>query len=965
MNSQGLLTYDLFTLMNLNEDSKVSQRLSISFFIIGGSDKIAKIDYINLKQTPDATNEITTIKPVDNVQVTIGAEVLVSAALKFPMGDVTITVEKDGADVTSTVLSNGVFNTTIEGVYTVTYSYEGVTSKERTITVTSEPVVTTDNTSTTINYDQALDIFATIVPNDGSTVTYKAYMDDVDVSLDVLSTLTEGVQFNANQTGDYRIVMQSETTEPVEITVTVQTGWISEVSGTNQNYVADGNLILSYEGGFYWPKHEKTTTVTAEKPFLVVDAKSITGGTWKMDIDTLMGNAIPESNQTGIRVIDLRPLLGENLQKDMKFAVLIVGSNVELELNAFTFMSMDEIAVAYNSIINVVPTTNQTVSVNTPIQVSADLKYEIEGQEVGIKVVDSNEVDVTSTVLSEGVVTFTLPGTYKVLFESIYATTIERVFTVASDADPILTTTNVLTNDVQLNEAYALNVSVENPVDGETIAYKVTKDDGIADLSSLLIANGSFMANETGVYTITSSYSGALDLVQTVTVVSGWIHENVTNGGTIESSFSNDKFTIHYAGPFHWPTSKYQMTITTDLTPFVVFNVESITGGTWKMELGDPYKTTVIAEGTTTGQIIIDLRDHVAAAGYGETNKELTMTFTVYIVGGDVSLTLSPFELLTEAEVAQNYNQIIQVAPQNNVSVLPNTEVNVSASLKYPVIGESVLITIFDSNLVDVTSTVFAAGKFMAATPGIYTVHYESQLADPVTRMIEVVAPETPVITSTNNASNTILIDEAYLINVSVENPTDGQSLSFAVFKNGGVEDVVLTVFNETTMTFETDATGTYEIVASYPGAVDLSLTVIVKTAWTPENLTNGGSLTITAEASVTTFHYVGGYYWPTSKFVTPVTTDSTPYLVLQVDQITGGTWKMELGDPYKTTVVADGTTTGQIIIDLRDHVAAAGYGQTNIELNMTLTIYIVGGDVTLKISSFQFLTQAERDLLS
>lgn len=961
VNTTGLFTYDLYHLMNLNEDTKTSQRLSISFFIIGGNDKIAKIDYINLKQTPDAENEIILVKPVDNMQVTVGAEVLVSASLKYPLGHVSIKVENDDVDVTSTVLVDGVFSTTDEGVYTITYSFEGVQSKTRTITVTSEPVITTDNTSTTINYDQPLDILATVQPNDDSTVTYQAFLGEDDVSDVVFTVQDQGVRFNATETGNYRIVMQSETTDAVEITITVQTGWISEVSGNNQNNVVDGNLVLSYSGGYYWPKHEKIVTVTEEQLYLVVDAKSITGGTWKLDIDGLMNNAIPESSQTGLHVIDLSALIGESSQKEMKFVVLIVGSDIRLELNAFTFMSLEEVAENYNSIINVVPATNQTVSAHAPISVSAALKYAVDGHEVSVKVVDSNELDITDTVLQDGVVTLTQPGVYQIIYESSYADSVTRTVTVLNESEPILSTTNDSETSIEYNQAYPLNVEVENPVDGEVVTYVVTKDGELDDLSNLLIQDGVFTATETGVYTVTASYEDALDLVQTITVVTGWIHENITNGGAIESSFINDEFTIHYAGPFHWPTSKYLINITTDLTPFVSFNVNSITGGTWKLQLGDPYHVDIIAEGTTTGHILIDLRTVVASAGYGETHNELTMTFTVYIVGGDVNLKLTPFEVLTEEQVAQNYNEIVHVTPQNNVSVLPDVEVNVGASLKYPVVGEEIIMTVNNDEDTDVTSEVLIDGKFKTSTPGLYTVYYENALADLVTRTIEVVAPETPVITSTNEASETILIDQPYVLDINVDNPVDGQSLSYAVYKDGGEVDIVLAVFNESTMTFETDTTGSYEIVVSYQGANDLILTVIVKTAWVPAE---ENTVSITAVEGVTTFHYNGGFYWPKATTITPVTTDETPYLVLQVDEITGGTWKMELGDPYAQEIVSSGTTTGQIIIDLRDYVAGSGYGQTDIELNMTLAIFVIGENVTLKVSSIQFLTQAQRDLL-
>lgn len=964
LNTLGLYTYDLYQLMNLSDETKVSGRLSINFFIIGGSDKIAKIDYVNLKQTPDASNEIILVKPVDNLQVSIDAEVLVSAALKYQLGNVSISVENEsGTDVTSSVLAGGVFKSSIEGIYTITYSFDGVATKQRVITVTSEPVISTDNTSTTITYDQSLELRATVLPDDGSTVTYKAFLDEIEVSNDVLTLDEQGSVFRALETGIYKIVMKSDTTEAVEIMITVVSGWTSEASGTNQNYVHDGKLVMEYSGNFYWPKHERELTVSLDKPYLIVDVNTITGGTWKLDIDLLMSNAIPENGSVGTRVIDLTSLLGDANEKNMKFVLLIVGGNVKLELNTFKFASYDEVVHDYNSIINVLPATSSTISVNTPLNVSAELKYPVEGHAVTITVFNESQEDVTSSVLVEGAVMFNLPGTYKVVYQSELASSIEKTIIVLDDSEPILSTTNELQKSISLDEGYALNVSIENPAVGQVITYKVTRDGGSENLADSTISNHTFSASETGVYTVTASYPGALDLVQSITVESGWIHETITNGA-IESSFIDDTFTLHYAGPFYWPTSKYKLNVTTDLTPFVSFNVASITGGTWKLQLGDPYHVDIIAEGSRTGHILIDLRTVAASAGYGETGKELEMTFTVYIVGGDVALNLSAFELLTANEVAQAYNQIVTVAPTNNVSVLPNVEVNVNAALKYPVGSEEISYTVKDSNDVDVTLSTLLNGKFSAATPGIYTIYYEHSLADTLTRVIEVVAPETPVITTTNEAIKTILTNENYVLSFAVENPVSGKTLTYKVFLNGGLEDIKASVLEESTMTFVADTTGSYQVIAMYEGAQDVALSINVKTAWIPENLSNGGTLTISASAGVTTFNYQGGFYWPISKLIQPVTTDQTPYLVLNVEQIVGGTWKMELGDPYQTTIVSEGSTTGQIIIDLRNHVAAAGYSQTNVKLDMTLTVYVIGSNVTLKITSIQFLNQAQRDLL-
>lgn len=965
INTTGIFSYDLYHIMGLNTSNKTTQRLSISFFIIGGNDKIAKIDYINLKQTPDATNEIIMVKPVDNMIVPIDTDVLVSATLKFPLGNVVIIVEKDNVDVTSTVLVDGVFSTSVEGLYTITYSFEDVTSVVRTVTVTSAPVVITDNTSTTINYDQSLDIIATVDPDDGSTITYQAFLGEVEVTDSVFTALTQGVRFKALETGNYRIVMKSETTEAIEINITVVTGWTSEASGNNQNAVVDGNLVLSYSGNFYWPKHEKTVTVTNEAPFLVIDVASITGGTWKVDIDLLMNNAVPENAQSGLRIIDLRTILGQDAQKDMKFVLLIVGANVRLELNTFTFMSEEDIAQNYNSIVNVVPNTDQAVSVNTPFNISAALKYPIAGEIVAMNVFNASDENITSSVLASGVLTFTVPGIYEVVFSSPYAESITRVFTVVSDEEPILSTTNNTTASIGLDVDYDLAVDVENPVTGKEITYVVTKDGGVENLASVLIVDGIFSASVTGVYTVTASYEGALDLVQTITVVSGWTHEVINNGGSLTSSFSNDEFALRYAGQFYWPTLKYQVAITTDLTPYVVFNVNAITGGTWKMQLGDPYHVDVIAEGTRTGLIIIDLRTLVAGAGYGETSQSLNMTFTIYIVGGNVELKLTPFEALTASEVAQRYNQIINVTPQNNMSILPDAEVSLSAALKYPIVGETVNVTVKNAADEDVTSTTVVSGTFKTSTPGIYTVIYENEYADAVTRTIEVVSLETPILSTTNQLTTTIIIDEDLVLDIDVENPVVGESITVSIFKDGGEIDLSSTVFNVSTMTFNTNTTGNYQVVVSYEGAVDLILEVIVKTSWIPENFNNGGTLTVSAVEGVISLKYTGGFYWPTTKYVTPVTTDTTPYLVLNIASITGGTWKMELGDPYRTTVITEGTTSGQIIIDIRDHVALAGYGETSQSLNMTLTFYIIGENVELKITSVQFLTQAQRDLLS
>ncbi|MFA5692814.1 MAG: hypothetical protein WC907_04275 [Acholeplasmataceae bacterium] len=649
INETGLMVYDLYKLLNLNENNKVTQRISINFFIIGGNDKIAKLDYLRISQEPEY-NEIINVTPSSNKIISIDEPLNVGATLKFPLGEVSIVVKNDqDEDVTDLVLENNIFKTDVIGTYKIYYSYEDLTVVERIVTVTEADIISTNNSDETIKYNETVLIYGEVENNSQKTVTYKAFFDDVDVTDEVLSLDSNGATFTPTNSGVYKVVLSSEGLDSIELTYTVVTGWINENYGNNTNYYENGLLVMEYSGGWHYPSHELNVTVHKEKPFLVVDVNDITGGNWKLDVDGHLDDAIPQNSEKGLRIIDLRPFLGSNDSLQIKFKILIVGSDIRLELSAFEFLSELEIAHNYNAIVNVLPNSNKKVEPNGTVLVSAELKYPISNEEVSIKVLNSDEDDVTSEVLIGGVFKTSIEGEYTLYFMNDYAETVTRVIKVL--LDPVINSNNPSSEDIIVETVHNIDVSVSNPTPEGELSYVVTMLGDDTDITSLVfdVDTKEFMTDVTGTYVLTISYPDADDLVLTLVVKTDWVLEDPA-GGTVNVDYNKGKITIHYEGDFYWPKSKTVIPITTDNTPYLVLDIESITGGTWKLGFGDPYEEEILETGDHSGVIIFDLRDYVAASGYGETHKELNMTLNFYIVGSDVTLKINSIKTLTQAE---------------------------------------------------------------------------------------------------------------------------------------------------------------------------------------------------------------------------------------------------------------------------------------------------------------------------
>ena len=346
-NNVGVFTVDLYKLFGLNDDNKVAEKVSYSIFIVGGVGSVCTVDYITNNSEIDETPVIVDVVPATNKTVASGEQVELGAALKLHSGEVTITVEKDGVDVTETVLNGNVFSTTVEGVYTVTYSYLGAQSVTRTITVESPEVPTislgTEDKTVTVNESVNLQYTIANAP-DGAKATVTVLCGEQDVTNKVLN----GEVFTAADTGVYVVSFQYAGATTQSVTLTVVSAWTS----TDTNITIsekDGKLIILAHND--WPKAQITfhDMIIDNAPYLKISIADETDARYKLEFGDAEWNDIklikPESAEKGVFYIDLRqaPYVGKtDKPQTITFYIYAVGTNQKVVVDHFEFITENQ-----------------------------------------------------------------------------------------------------------------------------------------------------------------------------------------------------------------------------------------------------------------------------------------------------------------------------------------------------------------------------------------------------------------------------------------------------------------------------------------------------------------------------------------------------------------------------------------------------------------------------------------------
>ncbi|MGN1040398.1 MAG: hypothetical protein ACI4QL_03115 [Candidatus Fimimonas sp.] len=346
-NNVGIFTIDLYELFGLNENTKIAERVSYSIFIVGPVGAICTVDYITNNNQIDEAPVIVDVVPATSKTVAAGEQVTLSAALKLHNGNVTITVEKDGVDVTETVLNGNVFSTEVDGVYTVTYSYEGAQSVTRTITVepASVPTISLGTEDGTVTVGESVTLQYTIAnAPDGAKATITVTCDDQDVTSKVLSDEV----FLATDTGVYVISFSYQGATTQTITLTVVSKWTSIDSNITISE-KDGQLIILAH--YDWPKAQITFNdmVINDAPYLKISIAEATNARYKIEFgDDYYGvkEVIKaEGDEKGVFYIDLRqaPYEGKfDTPQTITFYIYVIGTNQQVVVDCFEFVTEPE-----------------------------------------------------------------------------------------------------------------------------------------------------------------------------------------------------------------------------------------------------------------------------------------------------------------------------------------------------------------------------------------------------------------------------------------------------------------------------------------------------------------------------------------------------------------------------------------------------------------------------------------------
>ncbi len=634
----GIYTIDLYQLFNLNEDNKVAEKMSYSIFIVGGVGSVCTVDYITNNDQIDATPEIVNVVPAENKTLTPNEQLTLGAELKLHKDDVTITVTKDEVDVTEQVLNNKVFQTEVPGTYVVTFSYAGAQSVTRTITVTSpsEPVISVATQSQTLKVNQQLALqYELQNAVGGGTVTVTVKCNDVDVTADVLT----GDTFATANTGVYTVEFTFSGAATQTVTLTVVSNWTS----TDKNIQIseqDGTLVLFAE--YDWPKAEITfrDMVIDNAPFLKITVDDSSNAAWKVEFGDAAYNVIHtikgESGDKGTFYIDLRqaPYEGKtDSPETITFYIYVVGTNAMLKVTEFKFVQIDEVP---DEIVDIKPETDKTVAVGQQLDVSAKLK--LRGTAANVSVTKDG-VNVTESVINNGVFAAAEAGTYTITFSHEKAQSVTRTVIVEDATKPVI---SVITQSqtIKVNQELELQYELQNVSsdDGVTIIVKCNDVDVTADV----LTGIKFAAANTGVYTVEFAFAGAATQTITLTVESNW----TSTDNNIQISEQDGALILHADN--QWPKAEITFRdMVIDDAPFLKITVGDASNAAWKLEFGDKEGDKVVIKGESgdKGTFYIDLRQ---APYENKTDSPQTITFYIYVVGTDVQLVVEEFEFVTE-----------------------------------------------------------------------------------------------------------------------------------------------------------------------------------------------------------------------------------------------------------------------------------------------------------------------------
>ena len=359
---------------------------------------------------------------------------------------------------------------------------------------------------------------------------------------------------------------------------------------------------------------------------------------------------------------------------------------------------------------------------------------------------------------------------------------------------------------------------------------------------------------------------------------------------------------------------------------------------------------TAISENNNTGIFTVDLYQ---LFGLTETNKVATkVAYDIFVIGGVGKY--AKVDYITNNDTVME-TPVITAVPDADKTILAQEQLNISASLKFPV--GNVNITVTDGDGTDVTESVLIEGVFATANLGTYTVVYSYEGAQTVTRTIEVITAEAPIIQTGNPTSTNVAIGKDVNIVANVNNPVAGTDLVYSVFLNSGTTDLSATVLTDITggKKFNVNTTGVYKVVLSYVGATSVELTINVNTGWTPES----AAQVITATNGTIKFRTTG-YGWPKAKREYQIKIADAPFLKITIGATSNANWKLVFGykGDFENDLQAETSKKGTYYYDLRN----GGFNSTHQSqvMDVMFGLMVVGSNVDLYVEEFAFVTEAQ-----
>ena len=868
-------------------------------------------------------------------------------------------------DLTSSIVVSGSVDTSTIGTYTLTYDVSDTSgnpadSVTRTVNVvdTTVPVITLlGDTTVTIEVGATYtDSGATAADNyDGDLTSSIAIVNNVDTSTVGTYTVTYDVSDASGNAADpvTRTVNVVDTTVPVitllgDTTVTIEVGATYTDSGATAADNYDGDLTSSIA----IVNNVDTSTVgTYTVTYNVSDAsgnaavpvtRTVNVVDTTVPVITLLGDTTV-TIEVGTTYTDSGATAADNYDGDLTSSIAIVNNVDTSTVGTYTvtYNVSDTSGNAADSVtrtVNVVDTTAPVITLlgDNPMTIEVGTTF----TDPGATASDAGDGDLTSSIVVSGSVDTSTIGTYTLTYDVSD--------TSGNAADSVTRTVNVVDTTAPVITLLGDNLMTIEVGTTFTDPGAVATDNYDGDLTSSIVVSGSVDTSTIGTYTLTynvsdASGNAAVPVTRTVNVVDTTVPVITLLGDTTVTIEVGATYTDSGATA----ADNYDGDLTSSIA--IVNNVDTSTVGTYTVtynvsdtsgNAADSVTRTVNVVDTTVPVITL-LGDTTVTIEVGATytdsgataadNYDGDLTSSIAIVNNVDTSTVGTYTVTYNVSdtsgnaavpVTRTVNVVDTTAPV--ITLLGDNPMTIEVGSTFTDPGA----TASDAGDGDLTSSIVVTGSVDTSTLGTYTLTYNvsdasGNVADPVTRTVNVVDTTAPVITLLGDNPMTIEVGSTFTDPGATALDAGDGDLTSSIVVSGSVDTSTIGTY---TLTYDvSDASGNAaDPVTRTVNVVDTTVPVI----------TLLGDTTVTIEVGTT---YTDSGATAADNYDGDLT--SSIAIVNNVDTSTVGTYTVTYNVSDTSGNAADSVTRTVNVVDTTAPVITLlGDNPMTIEVGTTFT---------------------------